>query len=699
MDAAMTVATTAPTPASTPASTPWATPQESTEDLLRYIWTRDLPMTLALIDAGADLNLADREGRTPLHAAVQSAMPDVVGRLLDRWADVNRTNDAGRTALDLSIYWALRNPIHGSNATAIIRRIIQGGGLSGQEVGEIAATAAAEARQPQSNSISDDYRVWVTQCKEVAKSAKGWEVAPPGATNEVHVPRPTGTDQSGKGKGDRGNDQCTTAALPSIADAPPNSDGQSDGAEDELTRMIQQLTATWDESEIWSFRIPASLEGVTDLSDEHDLRMRLFFGFNHTTIFRHGITGALGLPSEGETALDIELLTTRAMAKVWGAKNGVPPTDLIRPVPPGARTCEIRAAFRVWFEAHTPEDVLEWTNRHCPGTLTAETIPYDLTTFKYSPLPNQTAVVTPKVGTSETRTEEATGSTPGAASSTGPADGQARETQWVQQHPSKQSTGRGPWDGIHAVWTKDRDTTWDDLQPAPTTQHRSAQDSRTWGWNADYVPDWTTAPRTDSGGPIPAVTLFRPRDKMAIRCENKCDKCEDRCFQARNFRYGGHVGRCLCPKHTSMALAETAKKYICKDTEPAHMWRGEDRDDGRHQPYTHAWSDWSTRGWTSKHDQGRGWQSSNWNSSTWGATTGREGTRQPTDPEQPTPGRVTSKADGCAGHDVTHPNPERRRRRNRRHESRGGRNESSDGHRGTNCAAAHATAARHTTCD
>ena len=134
-------------------------------------------MTLALIDAGADLNLADREGRTPLHAAVQSAMPDVVGRLLDRWADVNRTNDAGRTALDLSIYWALRNPIHGSNATAIIRRIIQGGGLSGQEVGEIAATAAAEARQPQSNTISDDYRGWVTQCKKVAKSAKGWEVA------------------------------------------------------------------------------------------------------------------------------------------------------------------------------------------------------------------------------------------------------------------------------------------------------------------------------------------------------------------------------------------------------------------------------------------------------------------------------------------------------------------------------------------
>ena len=117
-----------------PAAMPWATAQESTGDLLRHIWTRDLPTTMTLIDAGADLNLSDREGRTPLHAAVQSAMPDVVGRLLDRWADVNKRNAAGRTALDLSIHWAIKNPINGSSATAIVRRIIQYGGLSGQKV-------------------------------------------------------------------------------------------------------------------------------------------------------------------------------------------------------------------------------------------------------------------------------------------------------------------------------------------------------------------------------------------------------------------------------------------------------------------------------------------------------------------------------------------------------------------------------------
>ena len=67
--------------------------------------------------------------------------------------------------------------------------------------------------------------------------------------------------------------------------------------------------------------------------------------------------------------------------------------------------------------------------------------------------------------------------------------------------------------------------------------------------------------------------------------------------------------------HTSMALAETAKKYICKDAETVHMCRGEEHDDGRNKPYTHAWTDWSTRYWTPKHDQGKGWHTSNWNSS------------------------------------------------------------------------------------
>ena len=106
---------------------------------MRYTWRRELPTALALIDAGADIHLADKEGRTPLHAAVQCAMPDLVARLLHAKADVNRTTEAGRTPVDLSIYWAVRNPINNRDSTAIIRLLLAAGGLAGQEIGVGAA--------------------------------------------------------------------------------------------------------------------------------------------------------------------------------------------------------------------------------------------------------------------------------------------------------------------------------------------------------------------------------------------------------------------------------------------------------------------------------------------------------------------------------------------------------------------------------
>ena len=95
-------------------------------------------------------------------------MPDVAGRLLDRWADVNKGNAAGRTALDLSIYWAIKNPINGSSATAILRRIIQSGGLSGQEVEELAAASAGNDGQPQDPVDAENERIWMAQCNIAA---------------------------------------------------------------------------------------------------------------------------------------------------------------------------------------------------------------------------------------------------------------------------------------------------------------------------------------------------------------------------------------------------------------------------------------------------------------------------------------------------------------------------------------------------
>jgi cytohesin len=56
----------------------------------------------ALLDAHADPNAADDQGRTPLHAAAEKAKPDVVARLLDAKADPNARDTAGATPLHLA---------------------------------------------------------------------------------------------------------------------------------------------------------------------------------------------------------------------------------------------------------------------------------------------------------------------------------------------------------------------------------------------------------------------------------------------------------------------------------------------------------------------------------------------------------------------------------------------------------------------
>ena len=238
-----------------PARPPWATAQESTEDLLRNIWTRDLPTSLAVIDAGADLNLSDREGRTPLHAAIQSGMPDLVGRLIDRWADVNKTNAAGRTPLDLSLYWALRTPIHGTNATAIIRRIVQAGGLSGQEV--TALTMQEQGAIEDENTAEKD-RTWTNQCKKVAKRVKDWDISPPGTTDEVYVPRQTTPGQSSERAGGHQDDNIAAAVTPTDAAAATALSEATSPHDDDLAHMIEKFTEAWDTDELWSIRIPVA---------------------------------------------------------------------------------------------------------------------------------------------------------------------------------------------------------------------------------------------------------------------------------------------------------------------------------------------------------------------------------------------------------------------------------------------------------
>ena len=120
---------------------------------------------------------------------------------------------------------------------------------------------------------------------------------------------------------------------------------------------------------------------------------------------------------------------------------------------------------------------------------------------------------------------------------------------------------------------------------------------------------------------------------MAIRCEDRCSWCDDRCNQARNFRYGGHVDRCLCPKHTSMALAQTAKEYICSTTDTVKIRREDDNHDSRTQHSAHTWTDWSTRYWTPNHEgtSNQGWYASGWSSTHWSQAHAREREQEPTD--------------------------------------------------------------------
>jgi ankyrin repeat protein len=63
----------------------------------------DPKQVIAMIKSGAEVNAADKVGRTPLMMAVMKKLPDVAVLLLDKGADVNATAPNGANALTAAI--------------------------------------------------------------------------------------------------------------------------------------------------------------------------------------------------------------------------------------------------------------------------------------------------------------------------------------------------------------------------------------------------------------------------------------------------------------------------------------------------------------------------------------------------------------------------------------------------------------------
>lgn len=65
-----------------------------------------LAMAKTLVAHGARVDLADGEGRTPLHEAVRSGLTDTAAFLIEQGADVNAKSAAGETPLHAAVYYS-----------------------------------------------------------------------------------------------------------------------------------------------------------------------------------------------------------------------------------------------------------------------------------------------------------------------------------------------------------------------------------------------------------------------------------------------------------------------------------------------------------------------------------------------------------------------------------------------------------------
>jgi ankyrin repeat protein len=67
--------------------------------LLAYVWRDDKERTQKLLTHGADVNVQDADGDTPLHGAAQNGNVEIINLLLDKGANPNAKNKLGGTPL------------------------------------------------------------------------------------------------------------------------------------------------------------------------------------------------------------------------------------------------------------------------------------------------------------------------------------------------------------------------------------------------------------------------------------------------------------------------------------------------------------------------------------------------------------------------------------------------------------------------
>ena len=90
---------------------PWGGKDES---LIEAAKRGDLDEVKRLIENGADVNIKDNDGDTPLHYAASGGHLDVVKFLVENGADVNAKDKYGRTPLDVAkpkVRWVLEDLI------------------------------------------------------------------------------------------------------------------------------------------------------------------------------------------------------------------------------------------------------------------------------------------------------------------------------------------------------------------------------------------------------------------------------------------------------------------------------------------------------------------------------------------------------------------------------------------------------------